>query len=432
MSIGDKFLSFAVKVGSQRHLVAIRDAFIGIMPVTMAGSIAVLLNVFFRDLPTDWGMTSFVESMAPLISVNGNVWWGSMAIISMVFVFALGYCLCNSYEINPLAGGVVAFSSFVVTMPQATAGGEMWGYIGWGYTNATGLFTAMLVGLVSSMIFVKLTQKNIIIKLPDSVPPAVNKAFAAIVPGTVAIYLWGIIGYLCVTMFDGMYLNDIIVKYVQGPFLNLSQGYFSVLITTVAVSLFWFFGLHGTNVLGPVLDGTYLPALMDNITARELGQELPYIWTRGSFDAFAWQGGAGCTIALLIAILLVGKLKGQRAVAKIAAPMGAFNINEPVMFGIPIVLNPIYGIPFVIVPAVLVTIAYFATAMGIIPPVCAQIPWVIPPVIYAYLATGGSIMAGLVSLINLIIGIAIWGVFVLIANKKGEGDEMEEAVDLEK
>ncbi len=426
--MGDKLLAVAAKISTQRHLVAIRDAFIGIMPVTMAGSIAVLLNVFLRDLPSTWGWDGFVTAMTPIISINGNVWWGTIAILSMVFVFALGYCLTNSYDINPLAGGVVAFASFIAITPQSIvavseAGEEVgaWGNINWGYTNSAGLFTAMLVGLVSSMIFVKLTQKNIIIKLPDSVPPAVNKAFAAIIPGTIAIYVWSAIAYF-VSTFMGTSVNDLIMTYVQTPFLNLSQGYGAVLLTTIAVSLFWFLGLHGTNVLAPALDGIYLPALYANTEAAEIGAELPYIWTRGSFDAFAWMGGAGCTIALIIAILILSKVEGERAVAKVAAPMGVFNINEPVMFGIPIVLNPIYVIPFTLVPAVLVSIAYGATAIGLVPPVIAAIPWVMPPVIYAFLATGGSIMAALLALINLVIATVIWGVFVLLANKKNAAD----------
>lgn len=416
------FVPIAAKIGSQRHLVAIRDAFIGIMPVTMAGSIAVLLNVFFRDLPGTWGFDSFVEMMQPIISINGNVWWGTIAILSLAFVFALGYNLAKSYDVNPLGGGIVAFASLIATIPSSTPAIGSGGYIPGSYINAAGLFTALIVGLISTMIFVKLMNTKLTIKLPDSVPPAVSKAFMAIIPGTIAIYFAAIVAFLCTT-FAGMPLNDLVSKYIQTPFLALSQGYISVVVITIAVSVLWFFGLHGTNVLAPILDGTYVTALGENLIAFQQGTlpaDLPYIWTRGSFDAFAWLGGAGCTIGLVIAILLVGKLKGQRAVAKISAPMSVFNINEPVMFGVPIVLNPIYFIPFVIIPPILVTIAFFATSMGLIPPVFLQIPWIMPPVIYAYLATGGSLMAGLVALVNLIIGIVIWSAFVLIANRAGE------------
>lgn len=416
------FVPVAAKIGAQRHLVAIRDAFIGIMPITMAGSVAVLLNVFFRDLPGEWGFDSFVNMMQPIIEINGNVWWGTISILSLAFVFALGYNLAKSYDVNPLGGGIVAFASLIATIPASTPEIGGWGYIAGSYINASGLFTALIIGLISTMIFVKLINTKLTIKLPDSVPPAVSKAFMAIIPGTIAIYFSAVVAFICTT-FAGMPLNDLVSKYIQTPFLALSQGYVSVLIITIAVSVLWFFGLHGPNVLAPILDGTYITALSSNMSAFQEGvavADLPYIWTRGSFDAFVWLGGSGCTIALVIAILLVGKLKGQRAVAKVAAPMSVFNINEPVMFGVPIVLNPIYFIPFVIISPILVTIAFFATSMGLIPPVFLQIPWIMPPIIYAYLATGGSLMAGLVALINLIIATVIWAAFVLVANRAGE------------
>nr|WP_300002012.1 PTS transporter subunit EIIC [Tissierella sp.] len=287
------FLPVAARLGSQRHLVAIRDAFIGIMPITMVGSVAVLLNVFFRDLPGEWGFDGFVKAMSPLIGVNGNVWFGSIAILALVFVFSLGYNLSKSYNINPLAGGVVAFSSLIVTMPQVasfshTLGGVSpdsldaltqlglqakvvgeavnidvggWGYIGLGYTGAAGLFTALIVGLFSTMIYIKLMQKGIIIRLPDTVPSAVSKAFAAIIPGIVAIYAAAIVGYISMTYF-GYSINDLILENIQKPLLGLSQGLFSVLLVAFLIQLFWFFGLHGPNVLAPIMDGVYLPALL--------------------------------------------------------------------------------------------------------------------------------------------------------------------------
>lgn len=453
------FLPVAARIGSQRHLVAIRDAFIGIMPITMVGSVAVLLNVFVRDLPTQWGMTGFVEAMSPLIGINGNVWFGSIAILALVFVFSLGYNLSKSYNINPLAGGVVAFSSLIVTMPQAANFSYMlggvspdslgaltdlgvaakavegglaidvggWGYIGLGYTGAAGLFTALIVGLFSTMIYIKLMQKGITIKLPDTVPSAVSKAFAAIIPGIVAIYAAAILGYLSMT-YLGNSINDLVLQYIQKPLLGLSQGLFSVILVAFLIQLFWFFGLHGPNVLAPIMDGVYLPALIANTDAYEIAKstaKLPYIWTRVSFDAYSQMGGAGITLGLIIAIFIFSKKKDSRTIAKLGAPMGVFNINEPVVFGMPIVLNPFYVIPWLIIPPITATIAYLLTAAGVIPPTFVAVPWVMPVGILAYLATGGSILAGLVSLFNLFVSFAIWTPFVLLANrvKKVDGEE---------
>ncbi|TDW24667.1 PTS system cellobiose-specific IIC component [Breznakia blatticola] len=450
------FVPVAAKIGSQKHLVAIRDAFIAIMPITMAGAFATLLNVFFRDLPNEWwgAGNSFVSNsfVSGIIGVNGNVWWGTLAILSMVFVFALGYQLAKVYKVPALAGGVVAFAAFITVTPQsafaaidlgetvlgadaleifktagltlgtADAGGTVisgigaWGNLNWSYLNAGGLFTALIVGLVTGVIYCKLMLAKITIKLPDSVPPAVSKAFASIIPGVIAIYIAGIAAYL-VNLWTGSSIGDLIFENVQAPFLALSQGFGAVIIVVIAVQLFWFFGIHGTNVLAPVLDGVYLTATTENNVAHTAGKAMEYMWTRGSFDAYVWMGGAGCSIALIIAIFIFSKRQESKTIAALSAPMGFFNINEPIVFGMPIVLNPIYFIPWMLVPIVLTIIAYAATAAQIVPPVYVPVPWIMPPVVYAILATGGNILAGVLALVNLVIGVVIWGIFVLIGNK---------------
>lgn len=428
----EKFVPVAAKIASWKYLVAIRDSFIAIMPITMVGSIAVLLNVFLRDLPRNYGAPGFADAMTPIININGNVWFGTIAILSLVFVFALGYNMAKENNANPIAGGLVSFASFIVFLPQsakftAEIEGvkglvENWGYINVNYLGASGLFTALIVGMISSIIYVYLMNHNITIKLPDNVPPAVNKAFASIIPGFVAIYLAATVSYL-VSKYTGVSLNDLIQQYIQLPLLGLSQGFFSVVLLSFLVQLFWFFGLHGHNVLAPIMDGIYQPALIENIQHYTNGgsiETLPYIWTRGSFDAYSQMGGSGVTIALIIAIFLFSKREDSKAVAKLGLSMGIFNINEPIIFGMPIVLNPLYIIPFLIISPICVTIGYVATALGIIPPVFAAVPWVLPPGIYAFLATGGSVLAGLISLLNVFIAFLIWTPFVIMANRVKE------------
>lgn len=423
----EHFVPIAIKIGSQKHLVAIRDAFISIMPITMAGSVAVLLNALVRDLPAKFGADGITDAFSWLIGINGNIWFGTLAILALVFAFAIGYQLSKAYDVDPLAGGLISLASFIVVTPQVASIDVAglaepvvgWGFIGIGYMDAKGLFTALIVGFIATIIYAKLMNKNITIKLPDQVPPAVSRAFASIIPGCVALYAVGTLAYLTSTFFDAS-VGDLILKYVQMPFLNVSQGLGSVIFVTMSVSVFWFFGLHGTNVLAPALDGVYKVSLTANTNAYNAAlsaDNLPYLWTRGSFDAFAWMGGAGCTLGLIIALLIFSKREENRAVAKLSAPMGLFNINEPVIFGLPIVLNPIYLIPWILVPTILVTIAYLATSAGLVPPVFLEVPWVMPPILYAWMATGFSFSAALLALINLVIGTAIWAVFVLVANK---------------
>ena len=290
----DTFLKIAGKLGSQKHLIAIRDAFIAMFPLTMAGAIAVLLNVLVRDIPNNMGWTGFAEAMQPLIELNGYVYFGTIAIMALAFVFALGYNRAQAEKLNPIAGGLVSFAAFISTIPQTltivtdltgldksvltnltdlglmVSGSNLetsqWGVISVAYAGATGLFAAMLIGLLSAEVYIFFMKKNVIIKMPDSVPPAVNKAFASMIPGIAAIYASALIGYLS-TLLTGQALNDLISTYIQQPLMGLSQGWFSVVLLSFLVQLFWFFGLHGHNVLGPVMDGIYLPALLENTAA---------------------------------------------------------------------------------------------------------------------------------------------------------------------
>ncbi|BBA93515.1 MULTISPECIES: PTS sugar transporter subunit IIC [Streptococcus] len=456
-NISEKFMEISGKIGSQRHLIAIRDSFISMMPITMAGTVAVLLNVFLRDIPTNMGWTSFVEAMQPIININGYVYFGTIGIMALVFAFTFGYNLSLMYKVNPLAGGLISFASFISTIPQSitistalngadksllsaleglglkivTTNGAAaletseWGAIALKYGGATGLFTALLIGFLATWVYASLVKRNVAIKLPDSVPPAVNKAFAAIIPGTAAVYASSIIAYLAFAL-TGQSLGDLVSTYIQLPLLGLSQGLGSVVLLTFLVQLFWFFGLHGHNVLAPIMDGIYGVALNENAaayTATQSAANLPWLWTRGSFDAYAQMGGSGVTLALIIAIFIFSKREEHKMVAKLSAPMGVFNINEPIIFGVPMVLNPLFVIPWLIVPPICAAIAYLATAAGLIPPVFAPVPWITPPGLYAYLATGGNVMAALVSLFNLLIAFLIWTPFVIAANRVKAGED---------
>lgn len=451
-------LPVAAKIGAQKHLVALRDAFIGMMPATMAGAIAVLLNAFMRDFPntylgTDNAITKF---FTPVIAVNGLVWTGTLAIMAVIFSASFGYNLAKAYNVDALSGALVSLAAFIMGIPQsaslslaleealpanvvdminstsATSGfaadGSTISAAGWGYfpfsayMGGSGLFTAIIFGFVSVIIFAKLMQKNIIIKMPDSVPPAVSRAFAAIIPGIAGLYASGLIYYLF-ERFVGMPIIDWISESIQKPLLGLSQGYFAVFIIVLLVHVLWFFGLHGTNIMGPVLQSIYGVAMVENTNAYQLGEAVPYKWVAGSFEAFVWPGGAGVTLMLLIAILLFSKRADYKTVGKLGIGPGLFNINEPVMFGLPIVLNPLFIIPFIVAPLVTATIAYFATTLGLVAPVVVNVIWVMPTILSGFLATGGDWRAIILTIINLAVALLIWAPFIIAANKINPADQ---------
>ncbi len=272
----------------------------------------------------------------------------------------------------------------------------------------------MIMGAISISIYIWLMKKHITIKMPETVPPAVANAFTGIIPATAGLYLTGIINYLF--SINKTTVIDFISKTIQEPLLNMSQGYGAVLLMTVLVQLFWFFGIHGTNVLGPILDSIWLTAQLANINAFQKGQALPYIWTRNDFDLYAWIGGAGSTLLLLIAILIFSKRDDQRAVAKLSIGPGLFNVNEPVMFGLPIVLDPIYFIPFILAPVIMVSTAYAALNLGWVAPIKNQIVWSMPPILNALVATMDW-RSVVLQVVNMLIGFLIYVPFVKAANK---------------
>ncbi|WEG72593.1 PTS sugar transporter subunit IIC [Vagococcus intermedius] len=437
----------ATKIGNQKHLIALRDAFIGTMPATMAGSIAVLLNAFLRDFPTNWGWTGVVKAMEPIVAVNGFIYTGSLAIVAVIFSISLGYNLAKAYHVDPLAGAVVSIAAFIMGLTQTaetsltlsqklpanvislieeaggtvtdgtTIGAKAWGFFNFGtHMGGSGLFTAIIFGFISVIIFSKLMKANITIKMPDSVPPAVSKAFAAIIPACVALYTAGIINYGFATL-TGMPMIDWITDTIQQPLLHLSQGFGSVVLVVFLIHLLWFFGIHGDNVMAPVLSTIWGNAMNQNMNAFQSGAEIPYKWVSGTFNAFVWPGGSGATLMLVAAILVFSKRADQLTVAKLSLAPGLFNINEPVMFGMPIVLNPLYMIPVILVPCVTAGITYFATMTDLVKPVVVSVIWVMPPIINGFLATGGDWHSIILSIVNLFVGFLLWTPFVLAANK---------------
>lgn len=459
-------LPIAGKIGSQKHLVALRDAFIGTLPATMAGSVAVMINAIIRDLPPQFWPDyngNEIPVISQIIGINGFVWNGTLAVAGLIFAFSWGYNLARAYGVNDLAGGIVGLATLIegiafsyttsitgtipadlvesinattgdtgwsATAEGITAGG--WGWLNLNHLNGNAYFTVMILGGLSVIIFCKLMQANLTIKLPDAVPPAVSNAFAAILPATIALYVIAILNFVVAEVSDGQLLIDLVQKYIAEPFLGLSQGFGAIVLVQLFIQIFWFFGIHGTNVMAPVLEGIWGQAQLINIDVFQKGYDgltgtaavkaaiedgKAYMWVRGSFDAYTMFGGSGGTLVLLIAILVFSKRADYLTVAKLSVGPGVFNINEPVMFGLPIVLNPIMFIPFIVAPIVTTAIGYFATYFGLVAPVSQQVTWVVPPVLLSFLATGADWRAPIVTLICMIVAFFIWAPFVIAANK---------------
>ena len=439
-----RLMPSANKVGNQKFLVALRDSFIGTMPVIMTGSFALMINAFLADLPGQFGWTWITTTFQWLIDINWLVFKGSIPIVVLLFLFTFGVNIARIYNTDKVSAGLVAVASYVITiggsisktfelagdsqavkkavekLPEFKLTGNslavtLNGVIPGDQISARGYFTAILIGFVSVIIFCKVMNRNWTIKLPDSVPPAIMKPFLSIIPAAIAMYVVGITTYIFNTVTGDLMINWI-YKVLQAPLLSMSQSFWAVLLIVFLNKIFWFFGLHGGNVLAPVMASLFGVTMLANLEAFQAGQTIPYMWTDNSFGAFVWFDAIGVAIA----ILWQAKNKHYREVAKLGIFPMIFNIGEPVMYGLPIVLNPIMFIPYVLTPLLMVTVSYWATAWGLVAPVTQNVTWVMPPVLYGFFATAFDWRAIVLSLINIAISTFVYLPFVKMADKQQE------------
>lgn len=431
----------ATTIGSLRWLVALRDAFVSLLPITMVGSVSILINSLIQVAHDQMGWETVFTVFRPLVAIDDVIWNGTFAIFALFFAATWGYHLSKAYEVNGITGSLISVASFVMSianianvkldhsLPQASQsllssakiilrGKTMYirDVFAIDQLSTTGLITAIIFGALGVIIYIMMTKARLVINLGGQMPQASTVAFAAIIPAMVALFIVGSINYLF-TRFTGLFFGDWLVQTIQQPLLRAGQGFGMVILVTFLVQIFWFFGIHGMNVLSPVLDSIWLAPQNLNIMAVKAGTDLPYKWVRGSFDAFAWFGGAGSTLLLVIAILVFSKRSDQRTLAKITLAPQVFNINEPVMFGLPIVLNTIYFIPFMLAPLANVTLAYIVTQLEWVNPVQVAMPQFMPSILQAFLATNMDWRAAVLALVNMIIAFVIWAPFVRAANK---------------
>lgn len=418
----NNLLPIANRIAQIRWLVALRNAFVSVMPITIAGSVAVLIKSLIDAARTQLGWDTFAFAMQPLTRISNIVWRGSFALFALFLSVSLGYQLAKTFEANRLAGAITSLSSFMISVAnyaQIKLHGEtvtVKQAFGIEQFSTTGIFTAILFGSLGFGIYVLCYKARIMIHLQANLPHAEQAAFDSLIPGILAIFGVGAINYLFQT-FVGTYFGNWLLEAIQIPLVKLGQGFGVVMLVTLLVQVFGFFGLNGLAVLSPILDSIWLTAQNVNVTAARNAQVPKFIWVRGSFDSFAWFGGTGGTLMLIIAILLFSKRSDYRTIAKVALAPGIFNINEPVVFGLPIVLNPIYFIPFILAPLVNVAFSYWITVMGLVNPVQVAVPSVVPPIFNSFLACNYDWRAIILAIINMLIALAIWAPFVFAADK---------------
>lgn len=426
----DYILPLANKLAQTSWLVALRDAFVSVMPITIAGSIAVLIKSLIEAARVNLGWQTFAWIMQPLTLVSNVVWRGTFALFALFLSMSLGYHLAKSMEVDPIAGSIVSLSSFAMSIANLTKlkinGKNVSIHHAFDISqfSTTGIFTAILFGTIGVSVFALCLKARIKFNLSATLPYAEQMALDSLIPAIIAIFVVGIINFIFQTV-TGTYFGNWLLNSIQTPLVKLGQGFGMVLLVTLLVQIFGFFGINGLGVWAPLLDSIWLTAQNVNVTNVRNGHEASYIWVRGSFDAFAWFGGAGGTLMLIVAILLFSKRSDYRTIAKVALAPGVFNINEPIVLGLPVVLNPVYFIPFVLAPLVNVAFSYWVTLMGLVNPVQVAVPGIVPPIIGPFLACNYDWRAIVLSIINMLIALTIWTPFVFAADKIADSNNSD-------
>lgn len=420
-------MPLAEAIGRNKYLMSIRDGFLISTPLLIAGSIFLLIANFPLTAWTDWLKSVVVnqntgQTLAAFLEKPSDATFTIMAIFAIV---GIAYSFAKHMKTNAIFGSAVAIMSWFLIMPYTvtgTVGGQEVSLTGvpTGWLGAKGIFVGIICAFVSVHIYAWVERRGWTIKMPKGVPPTVVQSFAALIPATIVMIVFFFINLIF--GYFGTNVFTIIFQFLQTPLLNIGNTLGAMVIAYVFLHLFWFFGINGGSVVGAVFNPILQTLSVENLEFFKTGVGQGNIICQQFQDLFATFGGAGSTLSLIIAMLFFCKSKRITELGKLSLVPGIFGINEPIIFGLPIVLNPMMLVPFIVVPTVNIVISYFAMDFGLVP-ICSgiNIPWTTPVIISGLLATnwvGALLQAGL-----LVLGVFIYMPFIKMMDKQYLMDE---------
>lgn len=402
----DKVTEKMAKLAGNRYFTAIRDGMAVIIPVAVVGSFFTIVAAF----PVDSWKT-FITPYIPMLQIPVTFSIGMMALYSC---YAMASALAQTYKLDRNSSATIATMAFLIltVSPGALtdkaaklagmAVGTVLPSVNFG---AKGVFTAMLVSMLSVEIIRWFKQKNLVIKMPKGVPASVSNSFMSLVPAAVIILGSWIIKELL--HFD---LNAGLLA-ILSPLSHFAKDNFaSAIIPPLFNSVFWFFGVHGAITSTPITPYWYdnLNINIDWLAKGGVAANAPHFMTEQFFQWFVYIGGSGTIIGLCILLAFASKSSFGKTVGKAVILPSIFNINEPIIFGLPIVLNPYFVILFIAAPVITSVITYFAMVLHLVSRTIALVPWTLPGPIGAYMATGFDWRAAVLAILNIIVSIIIY------------------------
>lgn len=390
-----KIAPVAGKIGDQRHVLAVRDGFISAMPFMIVGSFLMILAFppFSKETTFAFGQIwlEFATTHKDAIMLPFRMTMGIMMIYVAV---GIGYNLSQGYNLSPLMGGLLSLYAFLIVAAPFSNGNIPAMFMG-----GTGIFTALLTSIYSVELMRFLKAKNFTIRLPEQVPEKIAQSFQLLVPVLVMIATLYPLS-LILQHYSGMLLPELIMAIFK-PLVTASDSLTAVLMCVLVSHLLWFCGIHGAAIVTNLLQPFWLANIAANQMALEMGEILPNSFVDPFWRFYIVIGGCGSTLALVI-MYMRSRSAHLRSIGKLSVVPSFFNINEPVIFGSPIIMNPIMLIPFVGAPLVNATVA------GFVDKPISIVPWTTPSLLGAPWAAGWTFGPILLVLTNLAISCVIW------------------------
>ena len=413
-------LSITAKVESNKYLGSIKDAFTMFVPFIIVGSFGSMLNTLVSGAN---GLAQWVPWLSNLSPAFTAINFVTISCMSLPIAFLIGIKLAQREELPQLESGLIGLLAYLAVCPNtitiAVEGLEnpvVASGLGSEVIGAQGLFVSMIMAILAVKLFKLLSKIDAIkIKMPDSVPTGIARSFNVLIPIFIIMTVFAVAGCLFNT-FTGNYLNVWIYNIFQLPLQALANTTVGILVPALVNQLFWFLGIHGGMVIEGIRGPLSAAGIAENIAAVQAGGVATNILTRGFWTSFVVVGCGGITLSLLIAIFLFSKREDHRAIAKFSLIPGICGINEPVIFGLPMVLNPIFAIPFICNSVIAALIAVVATNIGFISCGVLDCPPGLPVFITGFISYGFNGI--IVQAIILAVTFVIWVPFVFLANKQ--------------
>jgi cellobiose PTS system EIIC component len=387
-------------VSDNVYLAAIRAGMVSVVPLTIIGG----LFLVAAYLPVA-GWEERIKDFLPLLKAPVTATFG---LLSVFVSFAIAYDLGRTLKQEAVVSASMATLVFLLVQLDIQAEDQVLVMDGLG---SKGLFTAVLIALITVRVQKFFTDQKLVIRLPESVPPIVYESFLSLTPMIFLVLVFWLIRYVA-----GVDINH----WVQVAFkplvfaLNTLPG---ILVYALAVAVLWSVGINGDNAMDAIVAPIFLQYLADNVTAMTQGQPLPYVTAYGFFTTFVNVGGTGATIALAL-VMLYSREPGYRKVSRLSLPTQIFQINEPIFFGFPIVLNPILMVPYVLNALILTGATYVLMDLHILQRPFVNVPWTTPPIIGHYLVTGGDWKAAVWGVCSILIAMAVYWPFAKAAERR--------------